>query len=330
MGLNSYFTFGVCQGLHIRPEVALAAVSVSSLLYVILSGCGICGRIQAICPTCVKKAITCAIGFFQAFIGFQVVKVVVGSPKTLVTLGNLEHPVTIISIAGVFLIALLLSFDIKGAMLIGIAAITGVCWATGWAPAPQGIFSLPSFANWQLLDLPGFWEHKLILFEVVLSFLFVCIFDVAGVMFGAGMQAGLVDEEGHLPGSYETFLGCAVSSLFGALGSSPAVVMNETCAGIQEGGRTGLTACVTATLFLFSLFLGPLLVAVPVQATAPPLVIIGIFMMAPCRFIDWDNFEQAFPAFLTISVMPLTFSIANGVVAGILSFSLLSGTRWFS
>lgn len=164
------------------------------------------------------------------------------------------------------------------------------------------------------------WDDALPIF---LALLFVCIFDTAGVQFGAGMQAGLL-VDGELPGAKAAFLGASVATMVGAvMGTSPVIIHNETCAGIAEGGRTGLTALVVAAYFCVSVFFIPVFSAVPITATAPALIIVGAFMMGPAGDMDWNNFKESLPAYLTIALMPLTFSIANGVVAGLAAYAVL-------
>jgi len=322
MGLNSYFTYGVCWLLDVKPGAALVAVLVQGVTFALLSVTGLCNAVQALCPDCIKKALTVAIGLFQAFIGLRFAGVVVPSPHTLVTLGDLTSMNMWLAISGVLLIAVLLSFNVKGSMVMGIGFVTITSWVMGLTDPPKAVFAFPNFMNpLHALDFQAFWDDSGKLLWVALALLVVALFDTAGVQFGAGLQAGLIDQGGKLPGSRQAFLASSVATTVAApLGCSPVIIHNESCAGIHEGGRTGLTAIVVAIGFVIALFFPPLFGCVPAIAAAPPLVGLGIFMMAPCRFIDWDDLEQAFPAFLTIAVMPLTFSIANGVVAGLVSY----------
>jgi AGZA family xanthine/uracil permease-like MFS transporter len=266
-----------------------------------------------------------AIGIFQAFIGFRMIGLVVGDAHTLVALGDITSPTVLLSLGTTFLIAALVVLRVQGAMLIGIGVSSCVSWFAGFHALPVRIVEMPTMQfYWSQLDWATVgerWEEAL---PITLAFLFVCIFDTAGVQFGAGMQAGLLDDKGELHGTKAAFLAASVATgLGGLLGTSPTIIHNETCAGIAEGGRTGLTALVVALMFALSIFFVPVLAAVPLTATAPALIVVGVFMMGPAGAMDWDDFRKSLPAFMTITTMPLTYSIANGVVAGLLSFAII-------
>ena len=213
----------------------------------------------------------------------------------------------------------------QGAMLIGIGISSCISWLSGLHPLPTTLVEFPR-AQWMWpqfdwVQLIARWQET---GPIMLAFLFVCVFDTAGVQFGAGMQADLL-VDGKLPGARAAFLGASFATTLGALlGTSPTIIHNETCAGIADGGRTGLTALVVAGYFTLSIFFVPIFAAVPTTATAPALVIVGCFMTGPAGAMDWDNFKESLPAYLTIAVMPLTYSIANGVAAGLVSYAALA------
>jgi AGZA family xanthine/uracil permease-like MFS transporter len=326
MGLNAYFAYGVCVAKGFTPMVALTIVFAMGVIFGVLSAVGACSLLQKVMPDNLKHATTVAIGVFQAFIGFRMVDIVVRDEHTLVALGDITSPKVALSIATTFLIGILVIHRVPGAMLVGIAASSVVSWASGLHPLPTTFVEVPTV---QFLWNDLAWEETFDRWDetlpVLFAFLFVCIFDTAGVQFGAGLQAGLIDEKsGELPGTTAAFLASAIATaLGGLLGTSPTIIHNETCAGIAEGGRTGLVALVVSVMFGLSVFFVPIFAAVPLTATAPALIIVGAFMMGPAGAMDWDNFNHSLPAFLTISTMPLTYSIANGVVAGLVSHVVL-------
>ncbi len=329
MGLNAYFTFGVVKGMGVDWPVALAAVFIEGLLFLALAFGGIRTAIINAIPLSLKAATTTGIGLFLAIIGFQNAGIVVDHPATLVSLGNLRDPAVLLSLAGLVLIGVLLSRKVKGAVLAGIIAVTVVAWVTGLAPAPERIFGLPSFPQETLLafDFSNILSGALL--TVILAFLFVDFFDTAGTLIGVGRLAGFVNQRGELPGADRAFAADAAGTTVGAmLGTSTVTTYIESAAGVEEGGRTGLTALTVAVLFLLSLFFTPLFIAVPAIATAPALIVVGVLMMQGARDLDWSRMDEALPAFLTIVIMPFTFSIANGIAAGIVAFvalKLLSG-----
>jgi AGZA family xanthine/uracil permease-like MFS transporter len=327
MGLNAYFTFGICQVLNVSWRKALSCCFVSGVTLLILSALGTTSWIQRMVPNHLKKAITVAIGLFQALIGFQTMGLVVSSDETLVTLGDVNwnsNPELFIAIGGFLLISTLLaSCRVKGAMFIGIWAMAALAWTWGLSDLPKGILGRPSFGTLGLIDFSGwcdvgsseFWG----LFGASAAILAVIIFDVAGVQYGIAMRAHLLDDKEEVPGGKWGFLSVAIGTIFGSyLGTSPVIIANESSAGVLEGARTGLSSVVCAVLFTCSAFMSPLLTSVPRVATSVPLVLVGAFMVAPVSGIDWDDLLVAIPSFVTITVVPFTYSISNGVVAGLL------------
>ena len=324
MGLNAYFTFGVVGAMGVDWRVALAAVFVEGLLFLALAVTGIRGALLRAIPAPVKIATMSGIGLFLAMIGLQNAGVVQDDPGTLVTLGDLTAAGTLLSLAGLLVIAALLSRRVKGAILVGILTVSLAAWLSGVAAPPEKILTVPSLPEETLLalDFSGLMTGKLL--TVVLAFLFVDFFDTAGTLIGVGRLAGFVDDKGELPRINRAFTADAVGTSVGALlGTSTVTSFVESATGVEEGGRTGLTAVTVAVLFVLSLFLTPLFVAVPAIATAPALIVVGALMMRGARELDWSRADEAIPAFLTLAVMPLTFSIANGITFGIVSYVVI-------
>jgi len=324
MGLNVYFTFGVVGALGVSWQVALAAVFVEGLLFLALALTGIRGALLRAIPAPIKIATMSGIGLFLAMIGLQNAGVVRDDPRNLVGLGNLADRSTMLALAGLMLMAALMSRRVKGAILLGILSVSLAAWGSGIAPAPASIFTIPSLPQetFLALDFSGLLTGELLV--VVLAFLFVDFFDTAGTLIGVGRLAGFVDERGDLPRADRAFSADAVGTTVGALlGTSTVTSYVESATGVEEGGRTGLTAVTVAVLFVVSLFLTPLFVAVPAIATAPALIVVGALMMRGAKELDWLRIDEAIPAFLTLAAMPLTFSIANGITLGIVSFVVI-------
>ncbi len=324
MGLNAYFTYGVVQGMGVSYHVALAAVFVEGLLFLALALSGVRGAVLRAIPDALKVATSGGIGLFLAIIGFQNAGLVVDSPATLVTLGPLRHPTTLLALGTLVLMALLLVRRIPGALLLGILAGTLVAWLTGLAPLPERWVQFPGLPRETLasFDFGTLLHAKLV--SVMLAFLFVDFFDTAGTLMGIGRLGGFLNARGELERAREAFSADAVGTTLGALlGTSTVTTYIESATGIEEGGRTGLTAVVVALLFLLSLFLAPLFTAVPAAATAPALILVGVFMMQGLTELNWRKYDEAIPAFLTITIMPFTYSIANGIAFGLIAYVLL-------
>lgn len=321
MGLNAYFTFGVVQGLGVSWQVALAAVFVEGLLFLVLAVTGARTALLRAIPEPLKLATMSGIGLFLAVIGFANAGWVVDHPATLVTLGDLTAPGPLLAFGGLLVTGALLARGTAGAILIGILTTTVAAWLLGVASLPQSWLAWPDLPRetFFALDFEGLLAGKTL--TVVLAFLFVDLFDTAGTLIGVGRLAGFVDERGDLPRADRAFAADALGTSVGAvLGTSTVTSYVESATGVEEGGRTGLTAVVVALLFLLSLFFTPLLVAVPQAATAPALVAVGALMLRGTRELDWNRIDEALPAFLTLVGMPLTYSIANGISLGIVSW----------
>jgi AGZA family xanthine/uracil permease-like MFS transporter len=286
MGLNAYFAFGVCVATSMTYDVALTACLIEGVLFSLLTLCGASEYIQRIMPHNLKHAITVGIGLFQAFIGFRMTGLVVPNEDTLVALGNVMTPYVALGVATTLLIAILTVHQVQGAMLIGVVLSSCVSWVCGLHPLPTSIVEAPTLeGTWLHFNFGEYAERWRETIPITLAFLFVALFDTAGVQFGAGLQAGLVDPITHkLPGSSMAFLGSSLATIAGAcLGTSPVIIANESCAGIADGGRTGLTALVSAAYFSLSVFFIPIFSAVPPTATAPALIIVGARRATRCQ-----------------------------------------------
>eukprot|EP00931_Biecheleriopsis_adriatica_P050896 TRINITY_DN29496_c0_g1_i1.p1 TRINITY_DN29496_c0_g1~~TRINITY_DN29496_c0_g1_i1.p1 ORF type:complete len:515 (+),score=106.07 TRINITY_DN29496_c0_g1_i1:54-1547(+) len=334
MGLNSYVRYGIIGRLGLSPEAALAACFVQAVLFAALAASGTVDRVQGALPHALKSSITVAIGVFQAFVGLQLMGLVVKSDTTLVALGDLTQPNLWLAFTATLLVAGLLIRKTTGALLLGIcftaAASQLLQLPNANEPSPSLVASLPSDGSFNLDFTPAL-ERPQEFGAAVLCLLFIVVFDTAGVQHGIGQQADLLDAKGFLPGSTFGYLGSAFGTGLGAvLGTSPVIIHNESAAGVQEGGRTGLCAVTTAVLFLVSPMLVPVIELIPPEATAPCLVIVGSMMMGPVQDIDFSDLRLALPAFLTICITPLAYSISAGIFVGIASYFALGLILWLA
>ncbi len=328
MGLNAFFAFTVVLSMGYSWEFALTAVFLEGVLFIILTLFNVRELIVDAIPLSQKHAISVGIGLFIAFIGLQDAGIIVHDKATLVTLGNLGSPAAIICIFGLVLSSILLTLRVKGALLIGIFASTILALFMGKAAMPHGslIQSPPSLAP---TFLKFEWTHVLSgdMAIVLFTFLFVDLFDTIGTLVGVASQAGMLDEKGRFPNVKKALMADAISTTAGAmLGTSTNTAYIESAAGVAEGGRTGLTTLVVSVLFVLSLFLAPLFLMVPTAATAPVLILVGTFMMKPVTKIPFSDYTENIPAFLAIIMMPLTYSIAEGIAFGMISYVLLKAT----
>ncbi|AFZ43172.1 Xanthine/uracil/vitamin C permease [Halothece sp. PCC 7418] len=329
MGLNAYFAFSVVLGEGISWQTALAAVLMEGMVFVLLTITNIRRLVVAAIPQCLKAATTAGIGGFIAYIALQSSGIIANSDTTLTTLGNLASPKTGIAIIGLFLTAALTARRIKGGLLWGILGTAMLAWIAGIAPWPRAIIGFPSLPShlfgqaWVgLTQISPAATGELL--TVLFVFLFVDFFDTVGTVTGLGMRTGYIQENGEFPGVNRALLADAVGTVTGAIfGTSTVTSYIESASGVAEGGRSGLTAVVTGTLFLLSIFFIPLLVAIPAIATAPTLIIVGVLMVGSIRDIEWDDPAEAIPSFLTMIMMPLSYSIADGLAAGLISFPLI-------
>lgn len=325
MGLNAFFAFGVVLGMGHSWQFALTAVFLEGILFLILTALNIREAILNAIPMAVKHAISAGIGLFIAFIGMKNAGLISGYEPTLVTLGDVKSAPVVLMMAGVLLTGALLVLRVKGALLIGMFAVTLAGIPFGVTEVPDGnlVTLPPSLA-------PIFWKFEfsqiftLEMLVVLFTFLFVDMFDTVGTLVGVSDKAGMLDEQGRIPNAKQAFFADAIGTTAGAaLGTSTVTVYIESASGVTEGGKTGMTALTTAVLFLLALFFAPIFIMVPAAATAPALVIVGVFMMSPLRKVDFDDMLSAIPAFVTLIMMPLTFSIADGIIFGLLTHVVL-------
>lgn len=323
MGLNAYFTYTVVLGMGIPWQTALGAVFVSGIVFIILT----VGRIRELVirgiPMTIKLATGAGIGLFIAFIGLRNAGIVAASPATMVTLGEVTAPATLLALAGLVLTAALLARGWKTAIMVGIVATAAGAYLLGLAEPPRAVLSVPDPSGTFLaMDVPG--ALSLGLLQVVFVFLFVDMFDSVGTLVGLGRQAGFLSATGDLPRAQRALMADAVATTVGgAMGTSTVTAYVESATGVAEGGRTGLTAVTVGCLFLLAIFFSPLAAAVPTVATAPALIIVGSLMLRAVESIDWHDGTEAVPAFLTLVGMPLTFSIANGLALGFIAYPLI-------
>ena len=327
MGLNAYFTYVVVKGMGIPWQAALGAVFISGVAFLLLTLIGARQLILAAIPQQLYAAVAAGVGLFIALIGFRNSGIIVPSPTTTVTLGNLREPATALALFGLLLIAALLAWRVRAAMLIGILATTVFGLVTGvahWAPQAYRLSDLSATAG--KLDIGA--TLRLGFLEIVFVFLFIDLFDNIGTLVAVGKRAGLFDEARRIPRVNRILLSDAVATIVGSLtGTSTVVSYIESAAGVAAGGRSGVTAITTGLLFVAALFIAPVVGAIPNAATAPALIVVGSLMMAVLTEIDWHDPEVAIPAFLTMLTIPLTFSIANGLAFGFTAFTLLKLLR---
>ncbi len=333
MGLNAYFTFTVVQQMHVPWPVALGCVFISGCVFLVLTLAGVRQMIVAAIPVQLFAAVAGGIGLFIAFIGLRNAGIVVSDPATSVALGDLKAPTAALSILGLVVIVALMAFRVKGAMLIGILVTTAAGWAVGLVHVQPQPYSLAALSKTAFaLDIPGAFHlgggGVFALVEIVFVFLFVDLFDNIGTLVAVTKRAGLTTPDGKIPNLNRMLLADAAATIVGSMaGTSTVTSYVESAAGVQAGGRTGLTAVVTGVLFLVTLFVAPYAQAIPVAATAPALILVGGLMMAPLAEIDWRDTVQALPAFLTLIMIPLTFSVANGLAFGLTSLALIKLLR---
>ncbi len=327
MGLNAYFTYTVVKGLGIPWQTALGAVFLSGVAFLILTASGVRQLVIAAIPRELYSAVAVGIGLFIAFIGFHNSGIVVANPATLVAMGDLRQPNTLLAIFGLLLIAALLAWRVRAAILIGILVTTAVGIALGlvhWQPQTWGISALSDTAFH--LDIRS--ALRVGVLEIIFVFLFVDLFDNVGTLVAVGKKAGLFDAAGSIPRINRILFADASATVVSSLaGTSTVVSYIESAAGVVAGGRTGVTAITTGLLFIGALFVAPVAGAIPASATAPALIIVGSMMAMHAVEIPWDQPLIAIPAFLTILAIPLTFSIANGLAIGFTAWTILKVTR---
>lgn len=328
MGLNAFFAYYVCGVLGLHWTVALGAVFFSGVLFLILTVGGIRQAIINAVPRDLKYAISVGIGLFIAFIGLKGTGLIVENSATYVSLGHVTAPTTLLSLFGLLLTAALMARNVHGSILIGIFATTILAMILGMTPAPKGITdivstSLPHMGEtFGQLDLAGAWHYGLV--SIIFTFTVVELFDNMGTLIGLTTKAKMVRPDGHIENIDKALTTDAVGTMVSAMfGTSTVTSYIESAAGIAAGGRTGLTAVAAGVLFLAALLFTPLIGLVPAFATAPALILVGALLMSEVGKIDFSDFTNALPVFLTIIMMPLTSSIANGFAFGFISYTVM-------
>jgi len=318
MGLNAYFSFTVVQQMHLPWQVGLVCVFLSGLFFLILTRFGVRQMVMSVIPHHLLAAVAAGIGMFIALIGLKNAGIVVANPDTIVALGKLTASGPLLSLVGLALIMALTLLGVRGAILISILVTTGIGIATGMAP----VAALDPAWAWRLFG------HGWGVLEVVFVFLFVDLFENIGTLVAVTRKAGLVRPDGSIPGLNRMLYADSISSMIGALlGTTTVTSYVESATGVEVGGRSGLTAVITGLLFLVALPFAPYAQLVPLAATAPALIVVGALMMAPLTEIDWNRSDEAIPAFLALVMIPLTFSIANGLAFGITAHALIKVLR---
>ncbi len=335
MSINAFFTFTICLTNKVPWQEALGMVFVNGVIFLLLSVTGVREKIVRAIPYALKIAITCGIGLFIAFIGLKNGGVIVADQATYVSHGDFTSPPVALCLAGIVLTTVLVARRVPGAIVLSIALVTlaGFIIPAGGGktvtPVPTAIFSLPSSMAPVFLKLSfGFlksWASLQAALPLILTLLLVDMFDNIGTLIGVTKRAGYLDKDGHLPGAGRALVADSCATLLSALfGTSTVTSYIESASGVEAGGRTGLTTLTTAALMLLALFLTPLILIVPAAATAPALVVVGIFMMQSVVEINMADFQIAAPAVITILAIPLTFSIAQGIGLGLISAALLA------
>jgi AGZA family xanthine/uracil permease-like MFS transporter len=323
MGLNAYFTYSVVKGMGVPWQTALGAVFLSGVVFLLLTVLGIRQLIVSSIPFELYSAVAAGVGLFIALIGFRNCGIIVAHPVTLVGMGNLRDPNTLLAVVGLLLMAALLAWRIQAAMLIGIVSTTLIGIAARlvkWNPQTYSLSDISATAF--RLDIRS--ALGIGLLEIVFVFLFVDLFDNVGTLVAVGQKAGLFERQHHIPRINRILISDASATVVGSLaGTSTVVSYIESSAGVAAGGRSGVTAIVTGMLFLVALFVAPLVGAIPAAATGPALIVVGSMMMTTVTEIAWQDPMVAIPAFLTMLTIPLTFSIANGLAFGFTSYTLL-------
>lgn len=329
MALIAYFAFGVVVSMQVSWQKALGAVCVAAVIFLLLSLTRFRNVLIDAIPFSLKQGISAGIGLFITFIGLQNAKLVVASPATLVTMGNLHEPMTLLTVIGLVVTLVFMVYRVHGAIFIGMIATFILACAQGMVQVPENLFAWPSGLSHTAmqLDIQGVFDDKL--YAVVFTFFMITLFDTTGTMIGVAEQAGLM-KNGKFANVKMALLADAVGSTVGSmLGTSPTSAYVESGAGVAAGGRTGFAAVVVAILLGLTLFCAPIaqMLSVIPAVTAPALIIVGFLMMNGLRQIDWSDMEEAFPAFLIVLLMPLSYSIATAVGVGFIFYTLLKVLR---
>ena len=324
MGLNAFFVFTVCMGMGYSWQFALTAVFIEGLIFIVLTLTNLREAIVNAIPASLKNAIGAGIGLFIAFIGLQNAGIIANNDATLVSLGEITGGSPLLGLIGLVITGVLVVKDVRGGLLIGILLTTligipmGITNYQGLVSAPHSLSDI--FCKFE-------WDHifTLDMVVVVFTFLFIDMFDTIGTLVGVCTKANMLNPDGTIPRVKQAFMADAIATTVGAcLGTSTTTTYVESASGVAQGGRTGLTAFVVACCFAISLFFSPIFLAIPSAATAPVLVIVGLFMLGPIKNIKLDDYAESIPAFITIVMMPLAYSISDGILLGMISYVVLN------
>lgn len=328
MGLNAFFVYTIVLTMGYSWQFGLTAVLIEGVCFILLTITGLRNKIVDAMPLQLRNAISPGIGLFITFIGLHNAGIIKGSEDTLVTMGNLHDPSVLLALFGIVLSAVLLVRRITGALLIGILITSvigiplGITHITSLVSTPPSITPVLCKMEWN-----GIWSIDMGI--CVFTLLFMDMFDTLGTLIGVGHRAGMVDKNGHMPRLNKAFMADAIGTTFGALvGTSTVSTYVESASGVNAGGRSGLTAFVVAVCFLLAMFFSPLFLTIPSQATAPAMILVGVMMMSGIKEVDFQHFLTAIPCFLCIVLMPLTYSISDGILIGLIfwvAIHLLSG-----
>lgn len=324
MGLNAFFVYTVCMGMGYSWQFALTAVFIEGLLFILLTVTNVREAIVNAIPLTLRYAIGAGIGLYIAFIGLQNAQIIVHNDNTLVALGNVASGEALLGLVGLLIVGLLYIKKVRGAMLIGILAVTIIGIPMGITQF-QGILSSPS--SLEPIFCKFEWENifTLDMLVVVFTFMFIDIFDTIGTLIGVCTRADMVDKNGRIPRLNQAFMADAIATTAGAmLGTSTTTTYVESTAGVAQGGRTGLTAFTIACCFIITLFFSPLFLSIPAAATAPVLIFVGLLMLEPIRNIDFGDYTESIPAFICMLTMPLAYSISDGILLGVISYVVLN------
>ena len=324
MGLNAFFVFTVCLTMGYSWQFALTAILIEGFIFVVLTLTKVRTLIVDAIPASVKRAIGAGIGLFIAFIGLKNAGIIVESSATFVTIGTMTEGTALLGVIGIVLTSVLVIKNVPGSLLIGILATAligipmGVTHFSGVVDTPPSV--APLFCQFEFHHI-----FTLDMVVIVFTFLFIDMFDTMGTLVGVCTKAGMMQKDGRIPGLNKAFMADAVATMAGAcLGASTTTTYVESAAGVAQGGRTGLTAFSTAMCFVVAMFFAPLFLSIPAAATTPVLVIVGLFMLTPVKDIDLDDYAESIPAFITIVMMPLTYSISDGILCGVISYVLIN------
>lgn len=324
MGLNAFFVYTVCLAMGHPWQMALTAIFLEGILFILLTVTNVRKLIVDAIPVTMKRAIGAGIGLYIAFIGLKSAGIIVNSEATSVALGSFSEPAVILSIIGFLITSVLVILNVKGGMLLGIIATTligipmGVTNFNGVMSTPPSIEPIFCKFEWsQILS----WD----MVAIVFTFLFIDMFDTIGTVVGVSVKSGMVDKDGNVDGINKVLMADAVATVAGAVfGTSTTTTYIESASGVSEGGRTGLTSFTIAVCFAIALMFSPLFLAIPGAATGPVLFIVGVMMASPVRDIDWSDYLEAIPAFVTMLLMPLAYSISDGIMLGMITYTLLN------